>query len=206
MCNSQNKSLSVQPVAPTASPITLNHGAPLEQTAVDSAFLAELWLAMISAPLPCPPSVSISHGWPHCSAPQASLEPHCATQAASGFPDSVKKPCRREKEMPWESLQPMAHTHVAALLFFSNLGYMRYIVGFFFCHRLPPFRVKPCYLVESAPWWGGNATEWLGEISNHRTGPAERSFPFTPNSGEEAEGWFSSLHVMRPPARHTKLN
>lgn len=62
----------------------------------------ELGLVMVSLMLPLPslllhlfPSLRVDHT---ALLPWLLVEPHCATQAASGFPDSIKK-CRREKEM-----------------------------------------------------------------------------------------------------------
>lgn len=108
-----------------------------------------LGLAMLSLMLPLPslllhlfPSLRVDHT---ALLPWLLVEPHCATQAASGFPDSIKK-CRREKEMQRKRLQAKAW---ASLVGFFRAWYARHIVGFF-CRWLPPFRLNQCYLVQWA--------------------------------------------------------
>lgn len=106
---------------------------------------AELWLAMISqiVPLPSPPSVSISHGWPHSSAPLASSGASLCNAGGFWFSGLYKKiakgkgRCTERGCKQWHGcfFKPGAQGTSFA----------------FFCHGLPPFRVKPCYLVESAP-------------------------------------------------------
>lgn len=71
------------------------------------------------------------------------VEPHCATQAASGFPDSIKKVQKGKGDA-----QKEAASNGMGVFFKPGT---RGAPLAFFCHGLPPFRVKPCYLVESAP-------------------------------------------------------
>lgn len=80
-----------------------------------------LWLVMISQIGPLPllhlfPSLTVDH---IALLPWLLVEPHCATQAASGFPDSIKKKCSREKEMHRRRLQAF------------RVWYTRHIVRFF---------------------------------------------------------------------------
>ncbi len=107
---------------------------------------AELLLAMISqiAPLPSPPSVSISHGWPHSSAPLASSGASLCNAGSFWFSGLYKKSAKGKGRCTERGCK---HWHGR---FFFKLG-SRGTSFAFFCHGLPPFRVKPCYLVESAP-------------------------------------------------------
>lgn len=88
---------------------------------------AELLLAMISqiAPLPSPPSVSISHGWPHSSAPLASSGASLCNAGSFWFSGLYKKKCKREREMYRERLQALAWA------FFFQAWFTRHIVRFF---------------------------------------------------------------------------
>ncbi len=88
---------------------------------------AELLLAMISqiAPLPSPPSVSISHGWPHSSAPLASSGASLCNAGSFWFSGLYKKKCKREREMYRERLQALAWA------FFFQAWFTRHIIRFF---------------------------------------------------------------------------
>ncbi len=133
---------------------------------------AELLLAMISqiAPLPSPPSVSISHGWPHSSAPLASSGASLCNAGSFWFSGLYKKVQKGKGDVQREaasigmgvffsSLVHEAHHSLFSVTGFLHSGWSRVI------------------------WWsrhhseGENATEWLGEISNHRTGPADTYRP-----------------------------
>lgn len=91
-----------------------------------------LWLVMISqiVPLPCPPSVSISHGWPHSSAPLASSGASLCNAGGFWFSGLCKKKCRREKEMHRRRLQAMAWAFFSSLVheahhsLFSVIGFL----------------------------------------------------------------------------------
>lgn len=124
--------------------------------------MVSLMLLLPSLLLHLFPSLRVDHT---ALLPWLLVEPHCATQAASGFPDSK---CRREKEMHKKRLQVKAW---ASLVRFFQAWYTRHIVGFFLS-LASSVQGEPVLSGVVGNLVGGNGTEWLGEISNHRTGPA----------------------------------
>ncbi len=88
---------------------------------------AELLLAMISqiAPLPSPPSVSISHGWPHSSAPLASSGASLCNAGSFWFSGLYKKSAKGKGRCTERGCK---HWHGR---FFFQAWFTRHIIRFF---------------------------------------------------------------------------